>query len=207
MFKNDKIAINILFFPTKDIMQLAVKINQQKGSENYQNLNIETNPPHITLAMGVIDVKNLPLAKEKIRRIAKNFSKLELTLSGICHGIRSNGKKSYYFKVEIIPELQKLHEEIMNGFSKILIHGNVSAGMFLTDAGEKIDEKSCPWVEDYPNKVFKNFDPHISLKCWNAKYEGGPLKFTVDKLILCRMGNFCTCRKILFSASLNNSAK
>lgn len=207
MFKHNKIVVNILLLPPIDIMKLCVKINQQKGSENYQNLDTETNPPHITLDMGSLDAKNLPLAKEKISRIAKNFSKLKLTLSEIYYEIRSNNKKSYYFELEIIPELRRLHEDIMNDFSKIFTNNNISVDMFFPNESEKIDEESCRWVEDYPNKTFKNFNPHISLKCRNGRYEGGPIKFPADKLTLCHMGNFCTCRKILFSTKFSNVAR
>lgn len=196
-----KIAVDIVLLPPKEIMQICIDLNR-KDAKNYQAFNLKDNLPHISLAMGVLDTKNLQVAKERLDNISNNFLGLELELTEISYTVTPSKKKSYEFRIGITPELQELHNTIMRDYSDIFNYDVVTLDMFYSDPGEQMNEISCYWVKNYPKKSFENFSAHISLKCRNANYPNTPVKFTANDLALSQLGNFCTCRKILHSVKL-----
>lgn len=198
-----KIATDIVLLPPKEIMRICVRLNHAKNAESFQTFNLNNNLPHISLAMGVLNTADLNKAKENLEKISKNFSPLKLELTKIHSHATPDNKKSYDFRVSITDELQKLHNQIVSDYAAILSHDIVSLDMFYSDKNEPLDEISCYWVKNYPNKAFENFSAHISLKCRNVSYRlDMPIKFKADEIALCHIGNFCTCRKILSSVKL-----
>lgn len=197
-----QIAVDIVLLPPPPIMQICIDINEQKQSQSFQHLNSKDNWPHISLAMGILDTKDLIKAKEILDKLPHDFTKLDLELTKISYIVASDNKKSHAFDVAVTRELQNLHNKIMNEFSGILIYDQVNSDMFFTAPGEKIDDVTLYWVKNYPEKSFNNFQAHISLKCRHAEYKLTPISFVAETLALCRLGNFGTCRQILHSVKL-----
>lgn len=197
-----KIAADIILLPPKEIMQICIDLNRNKEAGSYQTFNLRDNLPHISLAMGVLDTENLQLAQKKLDKISNAFSKLKLELTEMSYTVTPSKKKSYELRVSITPELQELHNTIMKDYSDIFSYDEVNLDMFYSDPGEQMNEISCYWPKNYPNKSFENFSAHISLKCRKADYPNTPVKFTAEDLALSQLGNFCTCRKILHSTKL-----
>jgi hypothetical protein len=73
---------------------------------------------------------------------------------------------------------------------------------------QEINIKDTPWMFPYiqnftQNSSYKNFNPHITIGdgIFERKLKL-QIKFTASRLALCHLGNYCTCREILYETSL-----
>lgn len=186
-----KIAVDVALLLPEEINKICIDINRKEGAEATSDLSKSNNHPHITLAMGVIDKEDIPKVNSKLKEIVSGFSELNLEIS---HEIKSEKNKSYGFGIKPTDEIKKLHAAIMK---KLIFTYDVTLDMFYKDSDEVLNEISRYWVESYRTKDPENYQPHISLKCKNAEYSKLPIKFTTSKIVLCHLGNHCTCREIL----------
>ncbi|MDO8537955.1 MAG: hypothetical protein Q7S21_03660 [archaeon] len=164
-------------------------------------MNRKTCIPHISLCMGVIDETSLPEIKIVIDKIAKDFSELELAAESIYAKTIPTGKIISNLQIRNNAQLQKLHETIMKKLLKYLSYG-VEESMFSNP--KEVEEPTLYWVKNYA-KHFTNsssFHPHITIGFGEANKFKFPIKFTTSKLVLCQLGNLCTCKKFLVSSNL-----
>jgi len=78
---------------------------------------------------------------------------------------------------------------------------DVTADMLLSDG--TVGESTLQWIKNYPAESgYENFFPHITLGYGEIRLESLPARFNVSKIALCRLGNHCTCRKVLAAAEL-----
>ena len=200
-----KIAADVALLLPEKINKICIDINRKKDAKAYSDLSRKNNHPHITLAMGVIDEKDIPAASSKLKAIANKFSKLSLVITKIASQITPEKKKHFYFFVKPTGEVVKLHSEIMKKISPYFSYKS-SLSMFYRDSDEVLKEVSRYWVDNYArnHKNPSDYHPHISLKAVKADYdEKFPIRFTASKIALCQLGNYCTCRTILASANLH----
>ena len=199
-----KIAIDIALLLPEAINKICIDINQKEHSESFSDLTKLDNHPHITLAMGVIDEKDIEKVNSKLKEIVEQFSKLNLQISKIYHQITPENKLSYGFEIKLTDEIKKLHGKIMEELLPMFSY-DVIEEMFFLDSDENFAEVSKSWVENYGKNHSdpENYHPHISLKCRKAEYHNFPVKFFASKVALCHQGNYCTCRTILGSHDLS----
>ncbi|NQU98601.1 hypothetical protein HQ533_03970 [Candidatus Woesearchaeota archaeon] len=199
----EKIAIDIALLLPEEINNICININRSKGVEAFSDLSKHDNHPHITLAMGVIDENQIDIVNNKLEEITKDFSGFDLEIIDIFNETTPENKTSTSFVIKPNAELKELHEKIMNELLPIFTY-NVSKEMFFIDSDEDYKEVSEYWVENYGtnHKYPEKYRPHISLKCRHGKYNSFPVKFFTNKLVMCQLGNYCTCRKILFEVNL-----
>ena len=199
-----KIAIDIALLLPEAINKICVDINQKEHSEYFSDLSKSDNYPHITLAMSVIDEEDIEIVNEKLKKIVEQFSKLNLEIIKIYHQITPENKVSYGFEIKSTDELKKLHGEIMKELWPMFSY-DVKNDIFFLDPDEEFSEVSKVWVENYGKNHSdpENYQPHISLKCRKAEYYNFPVRFVASKVVLCKLGNYCTCRTILGSHELN----
>ena len=197
-----KIAIDVVLLPSEDMMEKTIKINQ-KLLQQYSNkiiLHKETCLPHISLCMGVIDENDISAISKILTVISKQFSVFNLTAANLYSHTNSNGDKNAGFQIKTTKNLQLLHESIMKKLSKFLTY-DVSAEMLFTPPA--IEKITFSWIKNYLAKTsFDKYKPHITLGFGQVVDAKLPIKFTSSKLALCQLGNYCTCRKILFSTEL-----
>lgn len=200
-----KIAVDIALLLPKEINDICVDINQKKDSDAYSNLSKKNNYPHITLAMGVIDEKDLPKIKERLKIISEKFRRLDLEIVELHPEITPEKKVSQIFNIKRTKKLVELHETIMNELFSFLSHDS-NEKCFFVDKDEKFSEVTTFWVNNYHKKYKhpENFSPHISLKCRKGEFGKPPLKFTASTLAICHLGNYCTCRTVLGKFELNS---
>ena len=196
-----KIAVDVALLLPEKINRICIGINAKKDSKSF--FNGKNNHPHITLALGAIDEKDIPKAVSMLARIAKEFPALRLETKKIGCDITPNGKESAHFAIEPNEELSRLRKQIMTEFLPFFSY-KIRLEMFCRDPGEKLNGVSKYWVENYGKKFVsgKKHHPHISLKCGKAECKKIPIRFRVSKIALCRLGNYCACREILASVKL-----
>ncbi len=199
-----KIAVDVALLLPEKINKICIGINKHKNADAFFRLNEKDSFPHITLAMGVIDERDLPKAEERLSKIAEKFSSLDLEIEIIDFTImpQPENKKSYQFTLKLTQELKALHAMIMKELLPLFSY-DVKLYMFYKD-DETLHEVSMFWVKNYAknHQTSEDFKAHISLKCRSAQFNKFPIKFSASKLALCHLGDYCTCRKILFSTNI-----
>ncbi len=194
-------AVDVVLLPDEAMADRAIEANRRLvgkfGGEIV--LNKESCLPHISLAMGCVNEKDIASIEKILRSVAERQGLGDLTVIGI----RTTGSGSEavsVFEIEGTSELQSLHKEVMEKLSPYL-SSEVSCDMIYGD--EEVAEGTLRWIENYLEKSsFANFLPHITIGYGEMEDGPFPIKFTASKLALCHLGNHCTCRKVLVSVEL-----
>ena len=197
-------AVDVVLLPDEGMTDRAIEANtelvERFGKEIV--LNKENCLPHISLAMGCVDEKDIGAIEKVLNGIAKEYSLADLRAIGIETTVNSAGEKVSVFEVGRTKQLLSLHEKVVGKLSPYLSY-NVTANMVY---GEEIEESTLLWIKNYREKSsFANFQPHITIGYGEAENGPFPIKFAASKLALCHLGNHCTCRKILASINLERT--
>ncbi len=172
-------------------MNEAIKINRR--FESRFALNKVNCLPHITLSQGIIKLEYLPKLKEKLKKISGEFKPLNLRAFVV-------NKPSTMFEVIRTKGLDNLHNKVMTEF-KNLISYDVEESFFYDS---HIRQKSLDYVRDFPSVAYDNYYPHITLGPERARVELES-KFSCDRLVICHLGDYNTCRKILAEVTLGGN--
>ncbi len=136
-----------------------------------------------------------------VEDIVKKFSPISIELSELYYKEKPNGSRVYAIRVKKTPEIQRLHENLMNELRQYFTHDCTRNSLF-SKTGEEVTEP------DYINKFstlysFEAFDPHITIRTKEAAGEEIlPLKFVATKVAACHVGIMTTCRKELFTVEM-----
>ena len=220
-----KIAVDVALLPSEEMMNKAIDANRELSKQypekiilvrtihEPQLLSREAGSiglPHISLAMGCIDEKDIAEIEKVLESIAEQHSVGKLTAVGIYVSTNSVGEKVSSFQIERGETIQALHEQVMRILRPYFSY-DVTAETVLTPP--QVGESTLLWIKNYPEKSsFEKFFPHITLgygQINNFSFDSReqwsfPMKFNTSKLTLCHLGNHCTCRKILASAELKS---
>ena len=199
-----KIAVDVVLLPSDEMMDKAIQVNadlvEKFGSEIL--LNKENCMPHISLAMGCINERDIASIKRLLELIAELKPTLPMTVTGIRTSINTRGEKVSLCQIEKTKELQSFHEKVMKKVTLYFSY-NINSDMIYGD--EDVAETTLLWIKNYPEKAsFENFSPHITIGYGEIENGPFPIKFTASRLALCHLGNHCTCRKILVSVDLRS---
>ena len=185
-----QIAIDIVLLPPSDIMDQAIAINKQFSNDPIQ-LNKTDCLPHISLCTGVVRQKDIERIRQIIDDISKGFTALSLTIENI---------HSRHFSIKRNKDLQKLHELIMGKLDGYLTY-QTTPEMFISPPA--IDEQSLLRTNNFrEHSGFENFRPHITLVRSKLEDKELSINFTTSQIAICHLGNYCTCRKILYTTEL-----
>jgi len=195
-----KKAVDVVLLPEEAVANKAIEANA-KLVENFSPeivLNKKDCLPHISLAMGCIDEKDIASIGEILQLLAKENDLGSLTVSGI--RITGTGSKTVSsFEIERTKQLQLLHEKVTEFLAPYLSY-DVTADML---ADEEVEHRTLQWISSFREKSsYDNFSPHITIGYGEIEDRSFPLNFAASKLALCHLGNHCTCRKILVSVEL-----
>ncbi|MFZ2145582.1 MAG: 2'-5' RNA ligase family protein [Sedimentisphaerales bacterium] len=202
-----KIAVDVVLLPSEEMADKTIEANREllKQCADKIVLDRERCLPHISLAMGCIDERDIADIEKILRTIVKQSSLGQLSVIGIHTGTNSAGERVSVIQIEKTEALQSLHEEVMRRLAPYFSY-DVRADMLLSPP--KASESTLAWIKSYPEKSsFEKFSPHITIGYGEINDYSFPpqgvlrtIKFAVSRLALCHLGNHCTCRKILASA-------
>lgn len=201
-----KIAIGVVLFPSNEIQDICVDLCKKfRDNSRRMPLNKIDNLPHISLFMGAVDVNRLDEIFAKIKKLSKNLKPLNLLAEKLTNTVNSIKSPTYYFQIKKTSKLQSIHEKLINNLSDYYAK-QTKAEMYFKKHNEKIARKTFFWVDNYvTGSSLKKFWPHITLKaCQNPFFNNLPIKFTVNRLAICHLGDHCTCRKILYEIPLKS---
>jgi len=199
-----KIAVDVVLLPSDEMMDKIILTNaelvEKFGSEIA--LNEENCLPHISLAMGCIDEREIASIQNVLELVAKESPLGDLIVTGIRTSINARGEKVSVFEIEKTKKFQALHEKVMKSVTPYFSY-DVTSDMIYD---QEVAETSLLWIKNYPEKAsFANFLPHITIGYGQIENGPFPIKFTASTLALCHLGNHCTCRKILASTNITPS--
>jgi len=194
-----KVAIDIALIPPKEIIDLSVEM-----SKSMQPNKIELHPtrqiPHITLVMGGVLEDDLPKFQKIVDQVVMKFRPLDLQIMGINYTGASTE-----FSIQKSNQIKKLHQRLLqelDGFLKF----NCELDSLYDH--KNTNEKTLFWINGFEKyRANDDYRPHITLGLGGLDESAAekiklPIKFKVEKIALCHLGNFCTCRKILFETDL-----
>ncbi len=194
-------AVDVVLLLTEAMMDKAIEVNAELVKKFGKKivLSKENYLPHISLAMGCVDEKDIADVEKVLKRIAEQYPLGDLRVIGVRVGTNLVGERVSVFEVEKTKSLQSLHEEVMEKLAPYL-SAEATADMI---AGAEADESTLLWIKNYPEKSsFSNFSPHITIGYGEMNNFSFPIKFGVSRLALCHLGNHCTCREIILSIKL-----
>ncbi len=200
-----KIAIDVVLLPSQVMADKAIEANRQLLGLAGDKIVLEKENclPHISLAMGCIEEKDIGEIGKIVQQIAGRRALGPLKVVGIHVGTNSASEKVSVFQIERTKALQSLHEEVLQRLMPYLSH-NVTVDMVL---GPTVCESTLRWIRDYPEKSsFTRFFPHITIGYGELGDFSFPEEFTASRLALCHLGNHCTCRRVLASSALPGAA-
>lgn len=198
----NKLAIDIVLLPSKEMMEHAIAVNKKLLQQNPPKivLNKTSCLPHISLLMGCIANKDLPLVAEIIAGLAHTEAAFQLEIAEARADLMPDGKKVTVLNVAPDKRLQHLHENLINQLQAFLSY-DTTPGMLYSPP--EVEEISLPFINNYLKKSsFQNFSPHITAGI--GVYTDGdfPVSFTAPTIAVCHLGNYCTCRKVLYAFPL-----
>ena len=150
--------------------------------------------PHITLTQQFIRAEEREVAFEKVDDVLRGQKPLRLTVSG-----GGKGSSAVWMAVEKTPQLQTLHERLMEALRGVERAGATPHAFFGGDArmGDVL------LVSTYrANESFAGYTPHITLGHAAHPPVVERVSFQASMVAACHLGRFCSCRQILRSWTL-----
>lgn len=209
-----KIVVDVALLLPQELERKIIELNNSL-KRNYKNIRINHNKdchPHISLFMGFIDYEQINDIKKDLEKISQSFEPqyLEIEKLDIENLPVKNGEiKISGFELTGRNSLRKLHEEVVNKIKDYIIDENITKEYLFNS--KEIDEEDTPWMFPYvenfiQNSSYENFKAHITLGDGVLEKELKlPINFTTSRLAICYLGNYCTCRNILYETKLKEN--
>ena len=197
-----KIAVDVVLLPVEEVTDKAIEANRQLSNTFGSRiiLNKEDCLPHISLAMGCIEEKDISQIEKILQNVVREYFPNKLKIIGVYIGTDATEGKVSLYHVEKTRSIQSLHGNIMEKLSLYFTY-DVTTEMVLTEG--EVAESTLRWIKNFPTESgFEKFFPHITIGFGETKALDLPIEFVPVSLALCHLGNQCTCRKILASASV-----
>jgi len=206
LMKTKKLAIDVALCPPDDVIEKLISINQKAGKDVWGPLGKTDYIPHISLAMGCVELDKLTVVQEIVKKVAEEFSSITVELDKLYFTEMPDGVRDYAMSAKNPLPLQELHESMMNALRDCMSY-DCTKEMIFREPGQEVTEPN------YINKFlsshsFENFDPHITTRAKvGVGEEDLPIDFTASRIAICHVGTMTTCRKILFEIKVKSSLR
>lgn len=197
----NKIAADVVLLPCRaDMQRIISSITYDAGSPIV--LNPESCLPHMSLAMGVLELENLAQAQLVLKKVAPVAPESHTITKFTVHET-PNGRKFKDLTIHTSAALVELHKEVLESFASVFDQEAVaSLDMFVSPPS--VAEATLYWVNTYYEKNPKNFRPHITLGEGEFVPGSQPFPIVFDRIAICQLGSYCTARKVLAEVSLGS---
>ncbi len=191
---NKYLAIDIALLPPDKIMDEAIAINKKLIAQYGPKivLNKHSCLPHITLSQCLIEEKNLVRVVARLKEIAADFGVLEL---------KGKLDKEYnpWLEIAKTKQLQELHNKVMNDF-KAFASYDAKKEYFYDSLVRK---ESLDYVRRFAiESAYDKYYPHLTVGIGRMVDSPKEIGFKAERLAICHLGDYNTCRKILYEESL-----
>ena len=152
--------------------------------------------PHVTLAQQFVPAADLRLVTAEIGAVLVSFPPLTLTAQRLA----SSGTTT---SLMLAPtrQIADIHTRLMDRLAAFDMTAG-GANAFLAN-GEAPRARDVEWVARFRTAAaYGSFEPHVTLGVGALDHAAPAFEFEADAVALCRLGRFCTCRRILASWTL-----
>jgi 2'-5' RNA ligase len=183
------LAIDIALLPPLNIRQTAIELSAALPESESHGLRLdEHHIPHVTLSQFFVRAEEFDAAMEKVDESLRGVRPLHLTVTG-----GGKGSNAVWMAIDNTPELQRVHEQVMEATRGFERPGATPAAFYDGDA--RVGD--VMWVASYRLKSsFGAYTPHITLGHAAQPPAVAPVSFTADTIAACHLGRFCTCREV-----------
>ena len=202
MEKETPIAVDIAFIPPQEIIDLAISVNRQGTQQGGAWITLGTNDylPHVSLAMGGIQEKDIEAITSIITTICKNTPPLELTLDSIYWVENAEGHRNHAFTIKADDMLQKLHQSLMTKLKHYFSYDCTKDSLYYSEGESPVEPG---YINTYLDHSFDKYDPHITLHTKELLgKELLPVSFTATTVGMYQIGYKTTCRREIFKTEL-----
>lgn len=205
-----KVAIDVVLLLPKEAAEAILKLNRILLERFAPKIVLGRRDglPHLSLAMACLEEEEIPAAGSLLEEIGSRASPIDLVFTAIEAGPIATGEVVSSLRVERSPALQSLHERVIARFGPYL---NRPASPEAFIGYPAVASASVDWVTRYGEAAaFERFNPHITLGIGTfgpKEKMGRPAAGRASRLALAHLGNYCTCRKILFETGLRGSKR
>lgn len=152
--------------------------------------------PHVTLAQQFIPAADLPLVAAEIGAVlaaagAPRLAAERLSSSGLTTSLA----------ITATQPLAALHTRIMDRLAPFDVTAGGADAFVIDD--EPPRARDVEWVTRFRTAAaYGSFEPHVTLGAGVLDAPAPALEFEATRVALCRLGRFCTCRRVLASWTL-----
>ncbi len=147
--------------------------------------------PHVTLAQQFVERARLDELTAELDRILRHEPVLALRVSGAAALDSTIG-----FPVEATPDLQRVHEAVMDALEPF--ESPQGSADSFDGRGESVRAADVEWVRTYREQsAYSHYRPHVTVGHGTQAPDLAAIPFRADRLAVCQLGRFCTCRAVL----------
>lgn len=193
-------AIDVAILVPEDVGSRAREISRALAGDRADALRLDAaHLPHVTLAQQFVERARFDELFAEIDRLLRHEPPLLLRIHGITYD-----HDTAYFAVEATPDLQRLHEAVMDAIEPFESpDGSVRA---FHHGPEAIRPEDADWVRNFREaSAYAHFRPHVTLGHGEVTEPAEPLDFSAKRVAACHLGRFCTCRTVLREWKLQGS--
>ena len=159
-----------------------------------------THLPHVTLAQQFVPAADLSLVAAEVGAVVASFAPLPLAAERLA----SSGLTTSLVLGETQP-LAALHVRLMDRLAPFDVTAGGAEAFFTGD--EPPRSRDVEWVTRFRTAAaYGSFEPHVTLGAGVLEGAAPSIEFEADEVALCRLGRFCTCRRVLASWTLAGKA-
>ncbi len=203
----DQLAIDLAIIPPDEIIKKIIQLNKQLTykSPTYFNLGEIDYLPHITLAMGSVNARDIPKIQRRLKQITAMHEPIKIVVTKCIAQKKPDATWSSNLALQKTKALKKIHADVMDAMQQFFT-GESSENMFITPPA--INEKALRWVAQYAKtSAYDKYYPHITLGKGKSPQIKLPISFVVSRIALCHLGTHCTCRRILAEERLQRASQ
>ncbi len=195
----DVIAIDVVLRPDAAGEDLAIRLSESLRPESPFTLNRIDRLPHCSLFMAHVATSDIDRITDQLAPIAAAQRSLVVQAQFETYPSQSPPPLTTGIEIERIPELQELHERIVTALRSFGGRPVASDAYVLDPTESEVRPKSIEWTKQYlTDASCERFHPHITLgKGEPTAPIEWPVSMTLNRLALCQLGNWNTCRKLL----------
>ena len=151
----------------------------------------DTHLPHVTLAQQFAAAGRLDEIIRCLARTVRAAAPLRLRATGL-----SRGRTTSSLRLAPTAALARMHAGVMDALLSFDA-GPGDASAFHAN-GEPPRPADLEWVTCFRERAaYARFDPHVTLGVGTAPGAAPALDAVADRVVLCHLGRYCTCRRVL----------
>ncbi|MGC3945631.1 MAG: 2'-5' RNA ligase family protein [Chryseolinea sp.] len=192
-------AIDVVILPPEPTTDLAIEWNRKLSHLSHQSilLNKSDMLPHISLLMGCMEESNLHEATTVLHQLTEVAVPISLEVKGLKFTEDSHPVAA--LDIQTTPSLLATQKWLIGMIEGLITQDTVEADLFDAPSGST---SALKWINSFiPEQTGSKFWPHITLGHGVIGEHQRSFSFTPDRLAICHLGKYCTCRQVLSEVS------